>query len=67
MLPKARLVGFAERVDAVKVTVIAALADLVMSATLVAVNVTVVPFVTTGAVNSPELLTVPAVTDHVTD
>ena len=66
-LPNARLVGFAERVEAVKVTVIAALADLVLSATLVAVSVTVVPLVTTGAVNNPELLTVPAETVHVTD
>jgi hypothetical protein len=66
ILPNERLAGLAERVDAVNVTVIAALADLVVSATLVAVSVAVVVLVTTGAVNSPALLTVPAVTDHVT-
>lgn len=56
----------AARVEAAKVTVIVALADLVLSATLVAVSVIVVSLLTTGAVNRPELLTVPAVTDQVT-
>jgi hypothetical protein len=67
MLPKLMLVGFKVRMptaDAVTVTV--ALADLVLSATLVAVTVTVFVAVTVGAVNSPVVLTVPAVADQVT-
>jgi hypothetical protein len=67
MLPKAMIVGLAVSLpiaDAVTVTV--ALAYLVVSATRVALTVTVVFAVTVGAVNSPVVLTVPAVADHVT-
>jgi hypothetical protein len=47
-------------------TVTVALADLVVSATLVAFTVTVVVVVTMGAVRSPVVLTVPEVADQVT-
>jgi hypothetical protein len=47
-------------------TEIVALADFVESATLVAFRVTVVFFVTVGAVKSPLEETVPAETAHVT-
>ena len=63
-LPKLMLVGFSVRMPAAAFTVIVALADLVLSATLVAVTVTVP--VTVGAVNSPVVLTVPEVADQVT-
>jgi len=67
MLPKAMIVGLAVSLpiaDAVTATV--ALAYLVVSATRVALTVTVVFAVTVGAVNSPVVLTVPAVADQVT-
>ena len=65
-LPKLMLVGFSVRMPAAGITVKMALADLVLLATLVAVRVTVCVAVTVGAVNSPVVLTVPAVADHVT-
>jgi hypothetical protein len=65
-LPKLMLAGFSVRIPAAAFTVTAALADLVPSATLVALTVTVFVAVTVGAVNSPVLLTVPEVADHVT-
>lgn len=49
------------------VTVTAALANFVGSATLVTVTVTFVVCVTDGAVNSPEVEMVPAEVDHVTE
>jgi hypothetical protein len=49
------------------VTVTVALANLVESAALVAFTVTEVLEVTVGAVNRPELDTVPAVAVHVTE
>ena len=67
MLPKLVLVGFSVRMPiADAVTLRVALAYLVVSATRVALTVTVVFVVTVGAVNSPVVLTVPAVADHVT-
>ena len=67
MLPKAMLAGFADSLPvAGEFTVTVALAYLVGSATLVAVTVTVFVAVTVGAVNSPVVLTVPEVADHVT-
>src|SRR5271166_3209755 len=65
-LPKLMLVGFSVRMPAAVFTVTVALADLVLSATLVAVTVTVFVAVTVGAVNSPVVLTVPEVADQVT-
>jgi len=65
-LPKLRLVGFSVRMPTARFTVTVALADLVLSATLVAVTVTVFVAVTVGAVNSPAVLTVPEVADQVT-
>ena len=65
-LPKLMLVGFSVSMPAAAFTVTVALAYLVGSATLVAVTVTVVFAVTVGALNSPVVLTVPAVADHVT-
>ena len=65
-LPKLMLVGFSVRMPAAKFTVTVALADLVLSATLVAVMVTVFATVTVGAVNSPVVLIVPEVADQVT-
>ena len=65
-LPKLMLVGFSVRMPAATFTVTVALADLVVSATLVAVTVTVFVAVTVGAVNSPAVLTVPEVADQVT-
>ncbi len=66
-LPKAILVGLADSVPiAVAFTVTEAVAYFVGSATLVALTVTVVFVVTVGALNKPELLTVPAVADQVT-
>ncbi len=47
--------------------VMEAVADLVGSATLVALTVTVVFAVTVGAVNSPELEIVPAEADQITE
>jgi hypothetical protein len=66
MLPKLMLVGFSVRMPAIAVTVTVALADLVLSATLVAVTATVFVAITVGAVNSPVVLTVPEVADQVT-
>jgi hypothetical protein len=65
-LPKLRLVGLSVRMPADVFTVTVALADLVLSATLVAVTVTVFVAVTVGAVNSPLPLTEPEVADQVT-
>ena len=65
-LPKLMLVGLSVRMPAAAFTVTVALADLVLSATLVAVTVTVFVAVTVGAVNSPAVLTVPEVADQVT-
>jgi hypothetical protein len=65
-LPKLMLVGFRVRMPAAAFTVTVALADLVLSATLVAFTVTVFVAVTVGAVNSPVVLTVPEVADQVT-
>jgi hypothetical protein len=66
-LPKLMVAGFSVRMPAAAVfTVTVALADLVLSATLVAFTVTVSVAVTIGAVNSPVVVTVPAVTDQVT-
>jgi hypothetical protein len=66
-LPKLMLVGFSVRMPAAAAfTVTVALADLVLSPTLVAVTVTVFVAVTVGAVNSPVVLTVPEVADQVT-
>ena len=66
-LPKLMLAGFSVRMPAAAAfTVRVALADLVLSATLVAFTVTVSVAVTVGAVNSPVVLTVPAVADQVT-
>src|ERR1700722_37767 len=65
-LPKLMLVGFNVRMPAGAFTVTVALADLVLSATLVAVTVTVFVAVTVGAVNSPVVLTVPEMADQVT-
>jgi hypothetical protein len=65
-LPKLMLVGFSVRMPAAVFTVTVALDDLVLSATLVAVTVTVFVAVTVGAVNSPAVLTVPEVADQVT-
>jgi hypothetical protein len=66
-LPKMMLVGFRVRNPAAAAfTVTVALADLVLSATLVAFTVTVSVAVAVGAVNSPVALTVPAVADQVT-
>src|ERR1700677_4170325 len=66
-LPKLMLVGFRVRMPAAAAfTVTVALADLVLSATLAAFTVTVSVEVTVGAVNSPVVLTVPAVADQVT-
>ena len=65
-LPKLMLGGFSVRMPAATFTVTVALADLVLSATLVAVTVTVFVAVTVGAANNPIPLTVPAVADHVT-
>ena len=66
MLPKAML-GLAVSLPAADaVTVTVALAYLVVSATRVALTVTVMFAVTVGAVNSPVVLTVPAVADQVT-
>ncbi len=66
-LPKLMVAGFSVRMPAAAVfTVTVALADLVVSATLVAFTVTVSVAVTVGAVNSPVVLTVPEVADHVT-
>ena len=65
-LPKLMLVGFSVRMPAAAFTVTVALADLVLSATLVAVTVTVFVAVTVGAVNSPLVLTVPEVAYQVT-
>jgi len=64
-LPKTKLAGLT--FNTAGVTVIVAQADLVGSATDVAVSVTVVLLVTAGAVNNPEELTVPPVVDQVTD
>src|ERR1700691_173691 len=64
--PKLMLVGFSVRMPAAVFTVTVALADLVLSAALVAVTVRVVVAVTVGAVNSPVVLTVPEVADQVT-
>lgn len=65
-LPKLRLAGFRVRMPAAAFTVTVALADFVLSATLVAVTVTAFVEVTVGAVNSPVVLTVPEVADQVT-
>jgi hypothetical protein len=66
-LPKLMLVGFSVRMPpADGVTVTMALADLVVSATLIALTVMVVFAVTVGALNNPVLLTVPAVAVQVT-
>ena len=65
---KLRLIGLTVRAGtgAGAFTVIVALADLDVSAALVALTVTVVSVVTVGAVNNPEALIVPAVADQVT-
>ena len=65
-LPKLMLVGFSVKMPAAVFTVTVALEDLVLSATLVAVTVTVFVAITMGAVNSPVVLTVPEVADQVT-
>src|SRR5579872_1935983 len=65
-LPKLMLVGFSVKMPAAVFTVTVALEDLVLSATLVAVTVTVFVAVTVGAVNSQLALTVPEVADQVT-
>jgi hypothetical protein len=65
-LPKLRLTGFNVRMPAAAFTVTVALADLALSALLVAVTVTVFGALTVGALKSPVLLTVPDVADQVT-
>jgi hypothetical protein len=65
-VPKLMLVGFSVRMPAAVVTVTVALADLVVSATLVAVTVTVFVAVTVGAVNHPAGLMLPELADQVT-
>ena len=68
MAEKLRLIGLTVRAGtgAGAFTVIVALADLDVSAALVALTVTVVSVVTVGAVNNPEALIVPAVAVQVT-
>lgn len=64
---KLTVVGLTESTGAGAFTVTVALADLLVSATLVAFTVTVRSAVTVGAVNRPEGLTIPLVVNQVTD
>jgi hypothetical protein len=64
---KLRVVGLTESTAAGAFTVTVALADLLVSAVLVAFTVTVRSAVTAGAVNRPDGLIVPPVADQVTD
>jgi hypothetical protein len=62
-----RLAGLTESTAAGAFTVTVALADLLVSATLVALTVIVWSVVTVGAVDEPAGLIVPPVADQVTD
>ena len=64
---KLMVVGLTESTAAGAFTVTVALADLLVSAVLVAFTVIVRSAVTVGAVNRPEGLIVPPVADQVTD
>ena len=63
---KLTVLGFTASAGTGAFTVTDAVADLLASAALTALMVTEVSVVTVGAVNSPELLMLPAVADHVT-